>query len=104
MGVDTSASKVAFLGAATVIVCPALEALVNNNDMSIKEQPQTWLAATLCLVGVGILELYNPSEGGATIALGKIGFGDVLAILQAVGFGTSFFFDGTFDDSRARSG
>merc|ERR1712060_90945 len=90
MGVDTSASKVAFLGAATVVICPALEALVNKNDMSIKEQPQTWLAATLCLVGVGILELYNPSEGGAT-TFGKIGFGDGLAILQALGFGTSFF-------------
>jgi len=36
------------LGAATVIVCPVLEALLNKKDMSIKNQPQVWLAAILC--------------------------------------------------------
>ena len=79
-------------GAATVIVCPTLEVLVNKKDMSITNQPQTWLAATLCILGVGILELYDPT--GAT-AIGdvfsQVGFGDFLALLQAVGFGTSFF-------------
>ncbi|KAL7548107.1 hypothetical protein ACHAWF_011405 [Thalassiosira exigua] len=90
--VDTSPAKVAFLGAATVVVCPALEVLVNKKDMSVSKQPQTWLAATLCLMGVGILELYDPS--GATPAadiFSQVGTGDGLAILQAVGFGTSFF-------------
>jgi len=90
--VDTSPAKVAFLGAATVIVCPALEVIVNKKDMSITNQPQTWLAATLCILGVGILELYDPT--GATAlsdAFSQIGSGDFLAILQAVGFGTSFF-------------
>lgn len=75
-----------------VLVCPTLEVIVNKKDMSINKQPQTWLAATLCLVGVGILELYDPT--GAT-AIGdvfsQVGRGDFLAILQAIGFGTSFF-------------
>jgi drug/metabolite transporter (DMT)-like permease len=55
--------------------------------MGIKEAPQTWLAAALCLLGVGILELYDPSGSGML----QVGFGDFLAILQAIGFGTSFF-------------
>ena len=91
--VDTSPAKVAFLGAATVLVCPALEALVDGKDVSVGTRPQTWLAAALCLSGVGILELWNPGSGGgdAAGALGGIGVGDLLALLQAVGFGTSFF-------------
>jgi len=91
--VDTSPAKVAFLGAATVLVCPALEALVDGKDVSVGSRPQTWLAAALCLSGVGILELWNPGSGGgdAAGALGGIGVGDLLALLQAVGFGTSFF-------------
>eukprot|EP00565_Helicotheca_tamesis_P007585 CAMPEP_0185732822 /NCGR_PEP_ID=MMETSP1171-20130828/17613_1 /TAXON_ID=374046 /ORGANISM="Helicotheca tamensis, Strain CCMP826" /LENGTH=381 /DNA_ID=CAMNT_0028402405 /DNA_START=320 /DNA_END=1465 /DNA_ORIENTATION=+ len=88
--VDTSPAKVAFLGAATVIVCPTLEFLVNKKPMGLKDAPQTWLAATLCLVGVAVLELYDPAGGGAAV-FDQIGFGDVLALLQAVGFGTSFF-------------
>jgi drug/metabolite transporter (DMT)-like permease len=90
--VDTSPAKVAFLGAATVLVCPTLEVLVNKKDMSLREAPQTWLAAVLCLVGVGILELYDPSgSAGMSEVFSHIGWGDFLAILQAVGFGTSFF-------------
>ena len=89
---DTSPSKVAFLGAATVLVCPTLEVLVNKKDMSLRQAPQTWLAATLCLVGVGVLELYDPTgQTAAMDVFSRIGYGDVLAILQAVGFGTSFF-------------
>jgi drug/metabolite transporter (DMT)-like permease len=90
--VDTSPAKVAFLGAATVIVCPALEVIVNKKDMSLKSQPQTWLAATLCILGVGILELYDPTGATALSDIfSQIGTGDGLAILQAIGFGTSFF-------------
>lgn len=90
--VDISPAKVAFIGAATVIVCPALEVLVNKKDMSIKNEPQTWLAATLCLVGVGILELYDPTGATAISDIfSHIGVGDGLAVLQAIGFGTSFF-------------
>jgi len=84
--VDVSPATVAFLGAVTVIVCPTLEALVDKQPMGLKDAPQKWLAAFLCIVGVGILELYDPSGSGI-----EVGFGDVLAILQAVGFGTSFF-------------
>jgi hypothetical protein len=91
--VDTSPAKVAFLGAATVLVCPTLEVLVNKKDMSLREAPQTWLAAVLCLVGVGIvLELYDPSGSvGMSEVFSHIGWGDFLAILEVVGFGTSFF-------------
>jgi len=84
--VDVSPATVAFLGAATVIVCPTLEAIVNKKPMSLRDAPQTWLAATLCIVGVGILELYDPTGAGL-----EVGWGDVLSLLQAVGFGTSFF-------------
>lgn len=83
---DISPATVAFLGAATVIVCPTLEALVDKKPMSIRDAPQTWLAATLCLLGVGVLELYDPSGAGL-----EVGWGDILAIFQAIGFGTSFF-------------
>lgn len=85
--VDVSPATVAFLGAATVIVCPTLEALVDKKPMGVKDAPQKWLAALLCISGVGILELYDPTGSGAL----EVGFGDVLALLQAVGFGTSFF-------------
>mmetsp|Transcript_23093 Transcript_23093/g.56953 ORF Transcript_23093/g.56953 Transcript_23093/m.56953 type:complete len:428 (-) Transcript_23093:67-1350(-) len=85
--VDVSPATVAFLGAATVIVCPTLEALVDKKPMGISEAPQTWLAATLCILGVGVLELYDPSGAGML----EVGWGDALAILQAIGFGTSFF-------------
>jgi len=84
--VTVSPATVAFLGAVTVVVCPTLEALVDKKPMSIQDAPQTWLAAALCLVGVGILELLGPAESGDII-----GWGDALAILQAIGFGTSFF-------------
>lgn len=90
--VDISPAKVSFIGAAVVLVCPALEILVNKKDMSIRNAPEIWLAATLCIVGVGVLELYDPT--GATAlsdVFSQIGIGDFLAFLQAVGFGTSFF-------------
>lgn len=88
--VDTSPAKVAFIGAATVIVCPTLEFFVNQRPLGIRDAPQVWLAALLCISGVGVLELYDPT-GTATSALSQVGFGDFLAFLQAVGFGTSFF-------------
>ena len=87
--VDTSPATVSFIGAAVVLVCPVLEYFVDKKPLSLREAPQTWLAATLCLVGVGILELYDPVTG--TIGIDQVGFGDFLAFLQAVGFGTSFF-------------
>mmetsp|Transcript_11426 Transcript_11426/g.18980 ORF Transcript_11426/g.18980 Transcript_11426/m.18980 type:complete len:430 (-) Transcript_11426:235-1524(-) len=82
----TSPATVAFLGAAVVVVCPILEAVVNKKPMGFKDAPQTWLAAILCLSGVGVLELFQ-NDGDP---LAQMGWGDILALLQAVGFGSSF--------------
>ena len=83
--VDTSPATVSFLGTAVVVWCPLLEWLVDKKPSSLQDAPQTWLAALLCLMGVGMLELAG--ESGAT----SVGIGDVLALLQAVGFGTGIF-------------
>mmetsp|Transcript_25175 Transcript_25175/g.51326 ORF Transcript_25175/g.51326 Transcript_25175/m.51326 type:complete len:476 (-) Transcript_25175:164-1591(-) len=88
--VDTSPATVAFLGAATVIVCPALQFLFDGRPMSPRDAPQTWLAGLLCLTGVAALELYDPT-GASSDPLSNVGWGDALALLQAVGFGGSFF-------------
>lgn len=85
--VDTPAATVAFLGAVTVIVCPALAVIVDGKNLGLREAPQVWLAAALALLGVGVLELGGGGEG-ATIGMAA---GDVFSVLQAVGFGTSFF-------------
>ena len=82
--VDTSPATVSFLGTAVVLWCPILEWLVDKRPLGLKEAPQTWLAAVLCLSGVGVLELTG--ETGMVI-----GMGDGLALLQAVGFGTGIF-------------
>lgn len=87
--VDTSPATVSFIGAAVVLVCPVLEFAVDKKPLGLKDAPQTWLAAALCLLGVGMLELYDPTTG--TLGIEAVGFGDFLAFLQAVGFGTSFF-------------
>jgi drug/metabolite transporter (DMT)-like permease len=85
--IDTAPSTVSFLGAATVIVCPVLEWLICKKPMGLRDAPQTWAAAALCMLGVGVLEFYQPGlEEGV-----QVGWGDALALLQAVGFGTSFF-------------
>ncbi|KAK3245187.1 hypothetical protein CYMTET_45232 [Cymbomonas tetramitiformis] len=84
--IDTPASTVSFLGALTVLVCPALEAVINNRPLGLRDAPQVWLAAVLALVGVGFLEL-----SGVDGAAGGPGIGDFYSVLQAVGFGTSFF-------------
>lgn len=87
--VDTPAATVSFLGALVVIVCPALAVLVDKKKMGIADAPQTWISAILCLIGVGLLELGGGGEGG--FGLGDVGWGDFWSVLQAVGFGTSFF-------------
>jgi drug/metabolite transporter (DMT)-like permease len=87
--VDKSPATVSFIGAAVVLVCPILEFAVDKKPLGLKDAPQTWLAAILCILGVGVLEAYDPASG--TFGLGDIGFGDFLSLLQAVGFGTSFF-------------
>jgi drug/metabolite transporter (DMT)-like permease len=84
--VDTDPSKVSFLGAATVLWCPFLEWIVEKKPMGWKDAPQTWLAALLCLAGVGFLELWGAQPGALTVAKG-----DLLALVQAVGFGTGCY-------------
>jgi drug/metabolite transporter (DMT)-like permease len=93
---DTDPARVSFLGAATVLWLPILEATIDKVPMSITEAPQTWLAAILCLVGVGILELYDPGSSAgvdtSVVLLSQgIHMGDILALLQAIGFGTGAF-------------
>jgi len=91
--VDTDPSKVSFLGAATVLWCPFLEWVVEKKEPG----PQTWLAAILCMFGVGVLELYQPGAvaAGADVStmdlLTSVHTGDLLALVQAVGFGTGCF-------------
>lgn len=90
--IDTPAATVSFLGALVVIVPPILASFIDKKKMGFKDEPQTWLAAFLCLVGVGVLELGGGGEGGATAGLlDDIGWGDIWSLGQAVGFGTSFF-------------
>jgi drug/metabolite transporter (DMT)-like permease len=89
--VDTSPATVSFLGAVTVVWCPFLEWLVDKKPMGIRDRPQTWIAAILCLVGVGVLELCGGGDASGAALLSNLGIGDGLAILQAIGFGTGIF-------------
>ena len=61
--------------------------MIVDVDLGLREAPQVWLAAALALLGVGVLELGGGGEG-ATIGMAA---GDIFSVLQAVGFGTSFF-------------
>ena len=92
--VDTPAATVSFLGALVVVVCPALAVLVDKKKMGFADAPQTWISAIMCLFGVGLLELGPALLGGgadgSSSAL-SLGWGDFWSVLQAVGFGTSFF-------------
>ena len=68
---------------ATSLLPPPLLRLPSS-QLGLQDAPQVWLAAALCISGVGVLEL----AGGEVTGSYK---GDALALLQAVGFGTSFF-------------
>ena len=83
---DVPAATVAFLGAVVVIITPTTNVLLGGAKLGWKDSPQTWLAAGLCMIGVGTLEL---GGGGG---LGDIGMGDFWAVMQAVGFGVGFHF------------
>jgi drug/metabolite transporter (DMT)-like permease len=90
--IDTSPALVSFLGSATVLVCPFLQWLIDRKPMGMKDAPQTWLAAALCLSGVAALELFDSNTNTFSLALlSKLGTGDALSLVQAVGFGTSVF-------------
>jgi len=92
--IDTPGATVAFLGALVVVIPPALSAVIDGKRMGLRDVPQVWLAAILCLVGVGALELGPALSGGGAEAStlgGNNWAGDAWSVLQAVGFGTSFF-------------
>jgi len=89
--VDTSPATVSFLGSTIVLVVPLLEAIVDKKPMGIRDAPQTWGAAALCLAGVGLLELYDPVQNQLAFDVSAMGAGDALALLQAVGFGTQVY-------------
>eukprot|EP00587_Corethron_hystrix_P003653 CAMPEP_0113311928 /NCGR_PEP_ID=MMETSP0010_2-20120614/8959_1 /TAXON_ID=216773 ORGANISM="Corethron hystrix, Strain 308" /NCGR_SAMPLE_ID=MMETSP0010_2 /ASSEMBLY_ACC=CAM_ASM_000155 /LENGTH=506 /DNA_ID=CAMNT_0000167645 /DNA_START=141 /DNA_END=1661 /DNA_ORIENTATION=+ /assembly_acc=CAM_ASM_000155 len=90
--VDTPGATVAFLGALTVVICPTLAAVVDKRKMGIRDAPQVWLAAILCLFGVGLLELGPELTSGNLESVNDGSWaGDVWSVVQAVGFGTSFF-------------
>jgi len=59
--------------------------------MGWNDAPQTWLAACLCLSGVAALELFDSSEIDTALSFSSFGTGDVLSLIQAVGFGTGMF-------------
>lgn len=82
---DVDPARVSFLGSATVLWCPMLEGLIEKKPMGLREAPQTWMAALLCMAGIGILEL---SDSSLSLSMS---WGDALALLQAVGFGTGVF-------------
>jgi drug/metabolite transporter (DMT)-like permease len=105
--VDTPAATVSFLGCLTVVVCPLLSVLVDRKQLSFNDAPQVWVAAGLALTGVGVLELgpllfdsdtatavttaaTSASASSPTTTTSSYA-GDVWSVLQAVGFGTSFF-------------
>lgn len=92
--IDTSPATVSFLGSCTVLVCPLLQWLVNKKPMSIKDAPQTWLAAFLCLAGVATLELFDASSSASfslADSISRLGVGDALSLVQAFGFGVGIF-------------
>ena len=87
---DSPAAKVSLLGALTVVVVPCLEAAFDGRRLGFWSAPQTWMAAVLTMAGVGCLEL-----GGSTEALqGAPATSDAWAVLQALGFGSSFYLIG----------
>jgi drug/metabolite transporter (DMT)-like permease len=92
---DTDPARVSFLGAATVLWLPLLESTFDQVPMSIVDAPQTWMAALLCIIGVGILELYDPGTAASATttitSLSGIHTGDLLALVQAIGFGTGAY-------------
>jgi drug/metabolite transporter (DMT)-like permease len=87
--VNTNPARVSFLGAATVLWVPVLEAFIDKRPMGLRQAPETWLAALLCFTGVGVLE-FQHQFGGGTMLL-SVSSGDILALVQAIGFGTSCF-------------
>lgn len=99
--VDTPAAKVSFLGALTVVWVPCLSLLLRDGKrLGLASAPQVWLAALLTLAGLGFLEM-----GGSSLEeVLAISPGDAWSVVQALGFGTSFYLIGALlgdDDTDA---
>jgi drug/metabolite transporter (DMT)-like permease len=87
--VDTPAAKVSFLGTLTILWIPILSSVIDGRRYGVTSAPQLWLAAVLCLSGVALLELAGlPPDALMSSGLAS---GDLWAILQALGFGSSFY-------------
>ena len=89
--VDTPAAKVSFLGALTVVWVPCLSLLLKDGKrLDLASAPQVWLAALLTMCGIAFLEL-----GGSSLAeVLAVAPGDAWSVVQAIGFGTSFYLIG----------
>jgi drug/metabolite transporter (DMT)-like permease len=87
--VDTPAAKVSFLGTLTILWIPLLSSVLDGRRYGIASAPQLWLAAALCLTGVALLEFAGlPPDALPASGLAS---GDAWAIVQALGFGSSFY-------------
>ena len=92
--VDSAPATVSFLGVATpIVVCPVLEAVVDKEPMSPRDAPQTWLAAALCITGVGMLELVDPTalKHASGVGMAAIDSGLALPLLAGAGFGSGCY-------------
>ena len=101
--VDTPPAAVSFLGVATpIVICPLLECVVDGKKMSPKDAPQTWLAATLCIAGVALLEIMGGGSDVAPVSAVStspsliatswgIDSGGILSLLAGLGFGTGCY-------------
>ena len=109
--VDTPAARVSFLGAFTVVWIPVLSAVFGGRRLGFGSAPQLWIAAALCLAGIGCLELGGLTAGGVSGM--AILPGDLWAVVQAIGFGSSFYLiermmaakpqDGDDEDAEAQT-
>ena len=86
--VDTPAARVSFLGALTVLIIPSITFFFDGRRPTLA----SLLAALLCLSGVGLLELGGAETvTDAAATAGGLAAGDAWAVLQALGFGASFY-------------
>ena len=89
--VDTPAAKVSFLGALTVVWVPMMSFLLKDGKrLGLESAPQVWMAALLTLAGIGFLEL----SGASLQEVLAVSPGDAWSVVQAIGFGTSFYLIG----------
>ena len=89
--VHTNPSRASFLGCLTVIMCPLLEAVFDQRNISICNAPCLWLSAVLSLSGVALLELYDSSDEIEEVTSPNKALGDGLAVISAFGMSACFY-------------